>query len=123
MRLWGDHRANIRCAVSAVLRLIGNVYLVTQCPIGTRIYQRHILRYPASLNASLWLPLDLLEPGRETATVGSQFQVITHPNDLDGDRLVKHAILLESRKLEFLCCSNSFEIMRCPTRHCNASFV
>src|SRR5205814_3457691 len=55
-RLRGDHRVNIRCAVSLILRLIGSIDLVIECLIGACIHKRHVLRHPASSNTSL-IPL------------------------------------------------------------------
>src|SRR5262249_8313760 len=95
-RLWRDHRANIRCTVSAVLRLIGSVYLVIECLIGACVHQRHILRHPRSFNTSLVPPLDMTEPGHFTTTIGSHVQVITDANDPDGNGQTSRASLLDS---------------------------
>src|SRR6266487_7191248 len=122
-RLRGDHRVNIRCAVSSVLRLIGSVYLVIEGLIGACVHKRHILRYPSSSNASLGPPLCLPEPDAFTATVCSHVQIITDANDPDYDGHTTRAFLLESGKPQFLCCSNSFEVMTCPASHCIASLV
>src|SRR6266571_4833094 len=64
-RLRGDHRVNIRCAVSSVLRLIGSINLVIERLIIADIHKRHVLP--------------------------------------DRDRLSKRTILLERRKLQFIC--------------------
>ena len=122
-RLRGYHRVNIRCAISLVLRLIGSVYLVIESLIIADVHKRHILRYPSSDNASLGPPLCMPEPSSFTATVCSQIQLITDANDPDNDGLSKRAILLESGKLQFICCSNALEVITCPASHCIASLV
>src|SRR5437660_869097 len=122
-RLPGDHRVNIGCAVSLILRLIGSIDLVIERLIGACIHKRHVLRHPASSNTSLMPLLDMTEPGSFTTTVCPHVQIITDANDPDRDRLSKCAILLERHKLQFICRSNSSEVIICPTRHCRASLI
>src|SRR5258706_2672514 len=122
-RLRCYHRVNIRCAVSVVLRLIGSVYLVIERLIIAYVHKRHVLRHPVSYNTSLVPQLYMTEPSAFMATVGSHVQIITYANDPDNDGLSKRAILLERRKLQFICRSNSFEVIACPVSHCIASLV
>src|SRR5436305_2332479 len=119
-RLRGYHRVNIRCAVSLVLRLISSIYLVIELLIIAAVHIRRILRYPSNDNASLGPPLCMPEPSSFTATACSHLQLITDANDPDNDGLLKRAILLESGKLQFICGSNSFEVIACPVSHCIA---
>src|SRR6266567_5165422 len=122
-RFRGDHRGNIRCTVSLVLRLIGTVYLVIERLIGACVHKRHVLRHSASSNTSRMPLLDMTEPGCFTTTVCPHVQIITDANDPDRDGLSMRAILLERCKLQFICCFNSFEIIFCPFSHCIPLFA
>src|SRR3954447_2086051 len=61
--LRGYHRVNIRCTVSAVLRLISSVYLVVERLIGACVHKRHILHDPISDDTSLGPLLCMPQPG------------------------------------------------------------
>ena len=83
----------------------------------------HVLRHSSSSNPSLVPLLYMTEPGGFMTTVCPHVQIISDANDPDRNGLSMRAILLERHKQQFICCSNSFEIISCPARHCIASLV